>query len=148
MNSTLFVTEIEFATPAYDMAIRLRDEVLRKPLGLEFTVEELSTEFDSHHLACYSLNNEELLGILVLKPVDNQVIKMRQVAIVPTLQSKGIGSLLVSFSEKFAKSKAYNKIELHARDTAVDFYKKLGYKIEGEEFLEVSIPHYKMVKSL
>jgi predicted GNAT family N-acyltransferase len=37
---------------------------------------------------------------------------------------------------------------MHARKTAVGFYEKLGYKRIGNEFLEVTIPHYAMEKAL
>jgi predicted GNAT family N-acyltransferase len=37
---------------------------------------------------------------------------------------------------------------MHARKSAVGFYEKLGYEIEGDEFEEVTIPHYEMQKTL
>jgi hypothetical protein len=37
---------------------------------------------------------------------------------------------------------------LDARETAVGFYKKLGYAIGGDEFIEVTVPHFRMVKRL
>jgi predicted GNAT family N-acyltransferase len=37
---------------------------------------------------------------------------------------------------------------MHARQSAVGFYQKLGYQIRGEEFEEVTIPHYEMQKQL
>ena len=41
-----------------------------------------------------------------------------------------------------------SRIELNARDTAAGFYRKLGYRKVGGEFVEVTIPHWKMVKRL
>ncbi|HRF26714.1 MAG TPA: GNAT family N-acetyltransferase [Ferruginibacter sp.] len=37
---------------------------------------------------------------------------------------------------------------MHARDSAVGFYEKLGYKVIGEGFMEVNLPHHLMVKEL
>jgi predicted GNAT family N-acyltransferase len=37
---------------------------------------------------------------------------------------------------------------MHARKTAVVFYEKLGYTSTGNEFTEVSIPHFVMEKRL
>ena len=37
---------------------------------------------------------------------------------------------------------------MHARETAVGFYEKLGYKVVGDKFTEVTIPHYVMEKKL
>ena len=73
---------------------------------------------------------------------------MRQVAVDPDLQSRGVGSLLVSHSEAVARAKGFKKIELHARDTAVQFYKKLGYTVSGSVFKEVGIDHYYMDKEI
>jgi predicted GNAT family N-acyltransferase len=39
-------------------------------------------------------------------------------------------------------------MELHARATAIDFYKRLGYSVCSEEFTEVGIPHRIMRKQL
>ena len=44
--------------------------------------------------------------------------------------------------------RSYRRLVLHARATAVGFYERLGYRIEGPEFCEVTIPHYPMGKSL
>jgi predicted GNAT family N-acyltransferase len=37
---------------------------------------------------------------------------------------------------------------MHARKSAVGFYEKFGYRISGNEFIEVSIPHIVMEKKL
>jgi predicted GNAT family N-acyltransferase len=37
---------------------------------------------------------------------------------------------------------------MHARVSATGFYEKLGYEIRGEQFDEVTIPHYIMEKVL
>ena len=36
-------------------------------------------------------------------------------------------------------------IYLHAQEAVVDFYKKLGFEVLGEQFLEADILHSKMV---
>jgi predicted GNAT family N-acyltransferase len=138
---------IEFATPEYHESIDLRTDILRTPLGLEFTAEQLSEEYDSYHLGIYNISME-LLGCLVLKPIDHETIKMRQVAVNLSLQGKGIGTALVEFSEAFSKNNKFKNIELNARDVAIPFYTKMNYSTVGEEFEEVGIPHFKMIKQL
>lgn len=139
--------EIEFGTPEYHESIVLRDAILRKPLNLEFTEEQLASEYDSHHLGIYD-SQGTLIGCLVLKPIDKSIIKMRQVAIAESHQNKGYGQSLVRYSEIFAKDQGYKKMELNARITAIPFYNKLDYKQVGKQFEEVGIPHFKLVKSL
>ena len=73
---------------------------------------------------------------------------MRQVAVLFKFQSEGVGKKMVEVFEQLSKSKGLNSIVLHARETAVSFYKKLGYTTEGDQFEEVGIPHWKMSKLL
>ena len=138
---------IEFATPAFDEALSLRNDILRIPLNLQFEPEDIQAEWDSHHLACYNHTND-LVGCLTLKPLAKGELKMRQVAVKEDLQGQGIGKALVAWSEQFGQDQSYKKIVLHARETAVPFYKKLGYKTQGKMFKEVGIDHYKMYKNI
>ena len=141
------IHQIDFGTPEYDEAVRLRYEVLRRPLGLEFTPEQLAEEFDQIHLAAYHPTGH-LLAYLNLTPIDINTVKMRQVAVAPALQGKGIGSALVAWSEQVAQNIPCQKMILHARQEAVPFYERLGYTVVGEPFEEVSNPHFKMEKTL
>lgn len=141
------IRQIEFGTPEYDEAVRLRYDILRRPLGLEYTPEQLAAEYSEIHLAAFDAAGR-LIAYLNLTPVAPDIVKMRQVAVESVLQGKGIGKLLVGASEQLAKHLGYKEISLHARDTAVPFYLKLGYERVGEPFEEVTIPHFKMRKNL
>ncbi|HRI61796.1 MAG TPA: GNAT family N-acetyltransferase [Saprospiraceae bacterium] len=138
---------IEFATPEYDEAVRLRYEVLRRPLGLEFTPEQLVAEYADIHLAAFD-NAGNLTGYLCLTPLDDHAMKMRQVAVAPDWQGRGVGRQLVTASEELAKRLGFRRMTMHARDTAVPFYLRLGYATVGDRFEEVTIPHFKMEKKL
>ena len=143
----LYFIEIQFATPEYDELVQLRTKILRKPLGLEFTIDQLSNEYNDFHFGIY--NQElKLLGGMIFNNIGNNTLKMRQVAVDDVCQNKGIGKFMVKQSEEWAKERGFNKIELNARDTAIPFYQSLGYVGEGENFIEVSIPHLKMVINL
>ena len=143
----MYVIPIDFATPAFDATIALRYKILRIPLGLDFKLADISKEYADFHLACYS-DQSHLLACLVLSELDEKQIKMRQVAVDDELQSKGIGSFLVKACEEFCRAKAFEKIVLNARDTAIEFYEKLGYQKIGKPFIEVSIEHFRMEKIL
>lgn len=141
------IREIVFGTPDFDEALKLRDKILRAPLGLEFTEEEISFEHQYYHLAYFD-EYGVMIGILVLVPISRTIIQMKQVGVEASYQKSGIGTKLVQFSEVFCKSKGFNEMVLHARDLAVPFYKRLNYKIIGDPFEEVGITHFKMSKSL
>ena len=135
---------IQHNSVEYLEAVALRREVLRKPLGLEFTPEELQAESAEIHVGLWQ--QDALMAVVSLRPISNTEIKMRQVAVKPENQKLGLGKSLVLFSETIAMERGFRLMTLHARDTAVPFYLKLGYSIIGDPFKEVGIEHRKMVK--
>jgi len=147
LNNDYTFSLIDFGTPAHDETVRLRRDILRIPLGLEFYAKDLALEYDQYHLAGYDTNGD-LVACLVLKSLPNYEIKMRQVSVREDVQNKGIGQLMVTASEDLSRKMGFKKMVLHARKTAVPFYKKQNYKTSGKEFLEVDIPHFKMAKNL
>jgi hypothetical protein len=78
------ICEVEHGSSGYWATVDLRDVILRKPLGLQFSDEELAAEESSRHLACY--RDDRLVGCLVLSPLGGSDVRMRQVAVVPELQ--------------------------------------------------------------
>lgn len=147
MKNNYTFSLIDFGTPAYDETVRLRRDILRIPLGIEFYVKDLAKEYDQYHLAGYDQTGE-LAACLVLKSLPRYELKMRQVTVREALQKKGIGQLMVRASEDLGRRMGFKKMVLHARKTAVPFYKKLDYQTIGDEFMEVDIPHFKMMKIL
>jgi predicted GNAT family N-acyltransferase len=141
----MYLLQIPFGTPEYDQTVQLRDTVLRKPLNLQFSTDFLEREYTDMHLACYA-DNDTLLGCLVMTRHDETTIQMRQVAVLPAVQRKGVGRLMVAFAEKWAHEQGYTRIILHARDVSVDFYEKMSYQKIGDEFEEVGIRHWEMEK--
>ena len=143
----MYILPIDFATPEYDEAVRLRYKVLREPLGLDYTPEQLALEYQDIHLACF---NEQctILGCLILSEGGEEVLKMRQVAVSPEWQGKGVGRKLVEASEELGRQYNVHKITLNAREVAIPFYSKLAYLTVGEPFEEVGIKHLKMEKYL
>ena len=142
----IIVRLIKHGAKDYDAALLLRDEILRKPIGLHISDEDMSGEVNDIHIGAF--DGEHLVGILVLTKVDDNETQMRQVAVALPYQGTGIGKLLVMFSERTAKNAKFIRIRLHARITAVEFYKYMDYTIVGDMFTEVGIPHHEMVKTL
>ncbi len=136
-------------SPDYLSLISLRDNILRRPLGLVFSPEDLAAESQDFHLAVFD-EAGELSGGLLLHPVPNQpaLIHLKQLAVSEAKRSLGLGRRLMTFAEAFAKEHGYTEIKLHARAEVVAFYTKLGYREIGERFVEVTIPHQEMRKSL
>ena len=137
---------IDHGTAEYEQMVKLRDEILRKPLGLSFTDDELEREKNNLHIVAYE--DERMLGCCMLIEEDPQTVRLRQMAVMNDLQGKGIGKALMQFAENLARDRGYKRITMHARKEASGFYEKMGYKRLGTEFQEITIPHYVMEKEL
>ncbi|MCZ2356961.1 MAG: GNAT family N-acetyltransferase [Bacteroidia bacterium] len=134
------------SAPVFEQLLSLRYQVMRQPLGLEFSPQELSMDTMNAHIGAFI--NNELIACCVMHHLDSKTIKMRQLAVYPQHQKKTYGKQLVCYAEKWAKYAGYQKIILHARDYAIPFYEKLGYLKEGEPFTEIQILHIKMFKNI
>ncbi|MCB5207003.1 GNAT family N-acetyltransferase [Methylovorus mays] len=145
MDALIFNT-IAHNSPEYMAEVALRHAILRQPLGLVFSAEQLAAEADSQHIGAYL--EQTLVACLVLKPLNPRQVQMRQVAVDTQLQGKGIGRRLVAHAEMLARQTGYQEMHLHARESAVAFYQSLGYATHGELFTEIGIPHCLMVKGL
>lgn len=137
---------IDHGSHEYRQMVKLRDDMLRKPLGLGFTPEELEKEKDNMFIAAFE--EEDILGCCMLVEKDPTIVKLRQMAVLNNLQGKGIGRALMGFAENIARDRGYKIISMHARKNAIGFYEKMGYTVAGDEFIEVTLPHYVMEKQL
>ena len=137
---------IDYGSKEYQDMIDLRYHILRKPLGLGFTKEDLANEINDILIGCF--DDGKLEACCLLTKTGPKEVRLRQMAVRFGLQGKGIGRVLMQFAENVAYDSGYRKIAMHARKTAVGFYEKLGYSVTGGEFMEVGIPHYFMEKEL
>jgi predicted GNAT family N-acyltransferase len=137
---------IDHGSTEYGQMVDLRLQLLRKPLGLSFSQDELEREKSDILLGCFE--DDKLEACCVLTEVDPSTVRLRQMAVGSALQGKGIGRVLMNFAENIARDRKYTRLTMHARKSAVGFYEKSGYRICSDEFTEVTIPHFIMEKVL
>ncbi|WP_460569490.1 GNAT family N-acetyltransferase [Flaviaesturariibacter terrae] len=137
---------IDHGTPEYKQMVQLREQILRQPLGMQFEPQELDQEKNNILMAAYE--EDQMLGCCMLVEEAPDTVRLRQMAVMNDLQGKGIGKALMNFAENIARDRGYKKITMHARKNAQGFYEKMGYRKRGEEFEEITIPHYVMEKAL
>lgn len=139
------VREIVHLSEEFWQAVVLRQKVLRAPLGLTLTVEEVLNEGSpQRHWGLWK--DGRLAACLSSIPLAGNVAKLRQMAVSESFQRQGLGGQLLLQVEKMLRSEGMKSLELHARATAIHFYEKLGFHVVGNEFVEVGIPHVMMVK--
>ena len=137
---------IDHGSAEYRQMLKMRDEILRRPLGLSITIEDLEKE--KNNLLIGAFEEEQMLGCCMLVEEDRNEVRLRQMAVLNDLQGKGIGRALTLFAENLARDRGYKIISMHARKNVVGFYEKMGYRVQGNEFVEITIPHFTMVKEL
>jgi len=137
---------IDHDSKEYQQMIKLREDILRRPLGLGFDPKELEEE--KGHMLIGAFEDEKMLGCCMLVEEKPGTVRLRQMAVLNDLQGKGIGRALMNFAENLARDAGYKILSMHARKYAIGFYEKMGYKVAGDEFIEITIPHYVMEKQL
>jgi len=138
--------EIEWNSNLYHLEIELRDRLLRAPLGLAFSSEELEAESAELHFAL--VDDVQVRACAVIVPLSVREAKLRQMAVHENHQRQGLGSRLIREIEIALYRRGFKAIELNAREQAVPFYKRLGYQTAGDRFMEVGIGHWKMHREL
>lgn len=137
---------ITTAHPLYQQVIDLRQRVLREPLGLDIRNDDLAAE--TEQIIFIYEEDGVVKGCVLLQQYDADTFKLRQMAVDSSEQGKGIGMELINAADTYAVNFMKTRIILHARETAIPFYEKLGYEVYGEPFTEVGLPHRKMEKLL
>lgn len=145
-TSTQEIREIAFGSANYESATAMRDRILRRPLGLAFSLVDLEKEHAYRHFGLFESNT--LIATVMVVPRSPGSLQVRQMAVASDRQGQGIGKRLLSAVEQQLRSEGARHLVLHARDLAIGFYERLGYIPVGAPFIEVGIPHQQMEKSL
>ncbi len=68
-----------------------------------------------------------------------------RMAVLKHWRNKGVGSAMLQRLLIEIHNRGIQYAVLNAQITAADFYRRFGFKAEGEEFMDVGIPHVRMV---
>jgi ribosomal protein S18 acetylase RimI-like enzyme len=73
--------------------------------------------------------------------------QIRSISVEPECEGKGIGTIVLKELEKIVTEKGARRIIIHARNSAIEFYKKNGYKeVEPSYTLFGEVEHTLMEK--
>jgi predicted GNAT family N-acyltransferase len=106
------------------------------PSHLEWEFEEESTHF-------LVLNNNKAVATARHRKTKNG-FKLERFAVLKNARGKGYGHIILKAILNDLK-KFKGIIYMHAQSEVLPFYQKMGFKIEGEEFEEAGIMHFKMI---
>jgi predicted GNAT family N-acyltransferase len=75
--------------------------------------------------------------------------KIGRVCVLPEARGTGLGAALIRVAlEVLRDQQGVTEAYLGAQSHATGFYEKLGFAVEGEEFLDAGIPHRHMRRAL
>lgn len=70
--------------------------------------------------------------------------KVQRMAVLGEARGAGIGAAILEALREEARARGVEELVLEAQVHAIPFYERAGYVAEGEEFLDVGIPHRRM----
>ena len=130
----------------------VRHPVLREGRPIEDCKFDNDDDPNTFHLGLFI--EDELLGIVTYMKSDYEALQgnqyqLRGMAVLKDCQKRGFGNLLITKGEDIIKQENGTIIWCNAREIAVNFYKKNGFKIIGKPFVIPKIGlHYVMHKSI
>ena len=142
----IVIKKIVYGTPDYETSIFIRNEVFRKPHGLDIKDDDLSSDKVVEMFGAYL--DDKMIATIFLDIVDGNTVKIRNVAILEEYRGKGLGKYLMGYVEDIARQRGYTKSILMGRVSAEKFYNKLGYKTLSEPYDYKTVPHVDMEKNL
>lgn len=96
----------------------------------------LRREFDEHDTPktkyIVALDDDFPVATARLIPLDDVLVEIGRVVVLPEYRHRGIGSMVVSECEKWAVELNYKKAVVESRDNKTAFYEQLGYEICGK----------------
>ncbi|MCC7073842.1 MAG: GNAT family N-acetyltransferase [Deltaproteobacteria bacterium] len=141
------------ATTADELAacLRLRRTVFIEEQGVP-EADELD-ELDGvcrHFLATPSVTSrpDEAIGTARLLFLAADTAKAQRVAVLAAHRGQGVGAALMFALEGEAARAGATTLMLASQLSAARFYERLGYRAEGEVFVDAGIDHVVMKKSI
>ena len=108
------------------------DETAYELLLLADPSKDLVDEYLSQSDTFIARQNEETLGIVVLFPLTEETVEIKNIAVRPELQGRGIGSYLIENVIKVAEVKKYKNAVIGTANSSIGqlyLYQKHGFEI-------------------
>ena len=136
----------DISSKIYTDSLNIRKTVFVKeqnvPQNLEIDDLETSCTYFNLYL------NDIAVATARFYPIKDNGIHVQRVAVLKEYRQQHLGSELFKSIFEYAQEQNYAYVILGAQDHAQAFYKKLGFKVIGEQYQEVGISHHDMKLNL
>lgn len=122
-------------------ALKIRTEVFVDEQQISTELEFDGLDEESIHFVSYDENSPIAAGRL--RTIETTG-KVQRICVLKDYRGKHIGNKIMHLIHETAKKNGLKQLVLHAQESAIPFYEKLGYQISSERFMEAGIPHAEM----
>ena len=145
------MTKIEIVRPrdraGVEAALALRRLVFCDEQGVPIEAEADAHDAHAAHLLALA-GDGKAVGTLRWRPVEaGAAVKIERVAVLAPWRGRGIAKRLMRAAVARIAAEGGRVLVLHAQSEVVAFYAKLGFVVEGDEFVEENIRHRRMRRS-
>jgi len=135
--SKVIIKTVDFSSNFSDIE-KIRSTVFIKEQNVPVELEWDEFDDDSTHILAYYDN----------KPVGTARLlssgRIGRMAVLKEYRNRNIGKNMLKYTIDIAKKRSLSNIELSAQEHAVDFYKKYGFSVTSDVYMDAGIPHYDM----
>ena len=85
-------------------------------------------------------DGSEPVGTCRVHKISDTIAKIERVVVVPERQHQGIGKELILKTEDILRTEGINRVVINSRDSALGFYKGIGYEEADERVIEKYYP--------
>ena len=128
----------------YKDALKIRHDVFVTEQGVSIEDEIDDLEDQTIHVVLYV--EHDPIATARVYDFGAGTYKVQRVAVQKKMRKQGYGAVLMTEVEKKISELGGRKITLGAQNTAIPFYERNAYIIEGAEFMDAGIPHHTMTK--
>ena len=141
-NSSFEVSDADWESDSADMTY-VREVVFIREQGVSREEEMDGLDGECLHVVAHD-ESGQAIGTARLDSHGH----IGRVAVLKEWRGKGVGNELMDAIVVRARKQGWKQVELNSQTHAAEFYQKLGFVAEGDEFEEAGIPHIKMVRVL
>jgi predicted GNAT family N-acyltransferase len=128
-------------------ARRIRTEVFVQEQRIPADLEWDEADADAVHAVAYNrLGQPVATGRLIAHEAGT--VKIGRMAVKNVLRGCGFGEQVLRALAGAAHERGERRVLLHAQRTALAFYARLGFGVQGQPFDEAGIPHIEMAREL
>lgn len=124
----------------------IRNEVFTKEQNIPSELDDDGLDHRLYHILVFYTENDKEDPIATGRMSKGG--KIGRLSVLQPHRKKGVGKQIISLFEEIAISNGIENLSLSAQIHAQEFYEKIGFKVIGEPYSDVGIPHITMVKPL